>query len=105
MFLGLADWILYVLSIGLAGINTQPWRPFAVAAFCGTAVYAQASRDMERTLAGQHVEFDLDLPSSAGEARVVHVVYAPDRDSSGRVIGFVGVITDVTKREQSEPAV
>jgi PAS domain S-box-containing protein len=62
----------------------------------GAYVYAQASARMDRCVAGETVEFDLDLALWDGP-RTVHVVYVPDLDPSGTVRGFLGVITDVSE--------
>ena len=51
---------------------------------------------MDRCIAGEIVEFDLDL-AWRDETRTVHVAYVPDRDPSGTVGGFLGVITDVSE--------
>lgn len=61
----------------------------------GEDVYARASVSMDRCVAGETVEFDLDLAARDG-TRTVHVLYVPDRDPSGAVRGFLGVITDAT---------
>ena len=62
----------------------------------GEDLYARASASMDRCVAGEIVAFDLDLVLR-DETRIVHVVYVPDRDRSGAVRGFLGVITDVTE--------
>lgn len=61
----------------------------------GEDVYARASTSMDRCIAGETVEFELDL-DARGETQIVHVRYVPDRDTTGAVTGFLGVITDVT---------
>ncbi len=62
----------------------------------GEQVYAQASVNMDKCLAGEAVEFDLDLKSSTGIRRLL-VKYIPDRDKLGHIRGFLGVISDVTE--------
>jgi PAS domain S-box-containing protein len=69
----------------------------------GEAAYALANPHMEAALAGQSAEYDLVLPLAAG-ARALHVRYAPERDASGRVVGFVAAILDVTARREVEAA-
>lgn len=65
----------------------------------GEDVYARASASMDRCVAGETVEFDLDLSLRDG-TRTVHVVYVPDRDSFGTIRGFLGVITDVSEHRK-----
>jgi len=42
------------------------------------------------------------LPSAKNGTRYMHAAYAPERDASGRVIGFVAAIVDITERQQAE---
>ena len=38
----------------------------------------------------------------AGERKWIHVVYTPDRDASGTVVGWVASITDISARKRIE---
>ena len=73
-----------------------------VSEILGDEAYAHARPHMELALSGESNEYDLDLPTETGLARVVHVSYEPEYDNSGRVIGFVAAISDITKRKQIE---
>jgi PAS domain S-box-containing protein len=70
----------------------------------GEEAYANASPHMAAALAGQPIEYDLVLPATPDGPRAVHVSYAPDRDASGRVVGFIAAILDITERKQAEEA-
>lgn len=68
----------------------------------GEAAYAVAQPYLKAVLAGQAVEYDTALPSTAGSPRFVHASYAPERDATGQVAGFVAAIVDITARQQAE---
>ncbi|MFH0878968.1 MAG: PAS domain S-box protein, partial [Lentisphaerota bacterium] len=70
----------------------------------GEEAYAQASPYMEAVLAGKPTEYDLVLPATPGGLRTVHVAYAPERDASGRFVGFITAISDITERKKAEEA-
>jgi len=73
--------------------------------FLDKNTYAQASPYMEAVLAGQYTEYDLlMLPAIPNGPCTVHVSYAPERDASGHVVGFVASLTDITKRKHTEDA-
>lgn len=59
---------------------------------------------IDRVLSGERVEFEAELPIAGGGFRYLHVVYMPDRDAAGDVIGWVGSITDITERKRVETA-
>ncbi|MEI7731178.1 MAG: PAS domain-containing protein, partial [Verrucomicrobiota bacterium] len=67
----------------------------------GEAVYALACPCMDAALAGQATEYDLTLPLPAGP-RMVHARYVPEHDASGRVIGLIVAILDVTEHKKLE---
>ncbi len=70
----------------------------------GDAAYADANPHMEAVLAGNANEYDLELPTTAGMRKVVHVSYAPECDAAGRVVGFIAAISDITERRHAELA-
>ena len=53
---------------------------------------------------GEPVEFEVEIPYERIGRHIMHVAYAPEFDASGRVEGFVAVITDVTERKRAEDA-
>ena len=68
----------------------------------GEDVYAYASPYLEAVLAGQYPEYDFVLPATSRGQRTVHIRYAPERDTSGQVVGYVASLTDITERKQTE---
>ena len=67
------------------------------------AAWAEVQPYVERALAGEEVAFDNRLVEG-GVTRDVRVVYVPHRDESGRVLGFVALVTDVSEMKAVEGA-
>jgi len=65
----------------------------------GAEVYAQLESYVEEALAGEHVEFEVDLPVG-GESRRTLVNYVPYLDE-GTVQGFYVTAADITHRHQT----
>ncbi|MCD2450223.1 PAS domain S-box protein [Methylicorpusculum oleiharenae] len=57
---------------------------------------------LERTRAGDTVNFDQQIPYGNGKPRWVHATYIPYKDSSGKVKGIVVHIVDITDRKEAE---
>jgi PAS domain S-box-containing protein len=68
----------------------------------GPAQFESERPNMERVLAGEQVQFELETVNAQDELRWNHVEYTPEKDSDGRTIGFVAVHTDVTSRKRVE---
>jgi PAS domain S-box-containing protein len=61
----------------------------------GEAAWTAVQHHVARALAGEEVSYEARLDFGPGHARDVRVSYVPDRDGSGRVRGFVSLVTDV----------
>jgi PAS domain S-box-containing protein len=59
---------------------------------------------IERALAGEEVSFDNRLVFEGRPAREVRVSYVPHHDDSGRVRGFVVLVSDVSEMKAAETA-
>ena len=57
---------------------------------------------MDEVLTGRRVEFEQEIPYDLIGTKWIHCAYAPHRAADGTVEGFVGVITDITKRKEAE---
>jgi len=67
------------------------------------AAYASAAPHAEAALAGQDVEYELELPGDARHGpRWLRVAYAPERDDAGNVRGFIAAISDISARKRAE---
>lgn len=57
---------------------------------------------IDRVLAGERVEFEIEIPYQEAGARYVHIVYTPDLDARGAVCGWIGTINDITGQKRLE---
>jgi PAS domain S-box-containing protein len=68
----------------------------------GEAAYASFRAYVERALAGEPVEFEVEVPYQTLGPRWMHCAYVPERDEAGAVRGHIAVVTDVTTRKRME---
>lgn len=68
----------------------------------GEAPYAAIRHHIEAALAGQRVEFEIEIPYASLGPRWVFVIHEPERAASGEVVGLVAVIADITERKRAE---
>ncbi len=62
----------------------------------GEAAYEAVRPHVEAALAGQTATYERLVPFRGGGSRYVRGTYVPDRDDTGAVRGFVGLVTDLT---------
>lgn len=66
----------------------------------GAKGYAVRKPYIDRVLAGETVELELQLKSEDGTVRTVKTLYLPDVRTGGTVAGFYGLSTDVTAAQE-----
>lgn len=59
---------------------------------------------VERVLQGERVEYEDEVDFRSDGAPYLHVVYTPDRDETGNVVGWFASIVDITERKLAEEA-
>jgi PAS domain S-box-containing protein len=59
---------------------------------------------VEQVLRGERVEYEDEVPFSSSGPRWLHVVYSPEDDGRGNVVGWVASVTDITSRKRAEQA-
>jgi PAS domain S-box-containing protein len=74
-----------------------------IAEVLGAQAYETIRPHIEAVLQGHTVEYEDDLHLENG-TRSVHVVYVPERNDRGDVIGWLASIVDVTERKRAEDA-
>ena len=67
----------------------------------GNASYDQVEPYIKRALAGERVEFEVEL-LGRGAVRHLHGVYVPDIRTGGRVAGFFGIVSDISRLKAAE---
>jgi PAS domain S-box-containing protein len=67
----------------------------------GEAAFEVILPRVERVLAGERVEYEDELPID-GCLKPIQVVYTPDVDASGSVVGWVASVVDITERKRAE---
>ena len=70
----------------------------------GEAAWPTVQPHVARALAGEEVSYEARISFGPGHTRDVRVAYFPDRDASGRVRGFVSLVTDVSEMQNAERA-
>lgn len=84
------------------GLNREQVIGRHVSDLTGAEAYHTFRHQMDACLLGRRIEFEQEIPYSTLGRRWVHVIYEPERDDSGAVVGLVAVIVDVTHRKQAE---
>lgn len=57
---------------------------------------------IDRTLNGERIEYEMAIPYEGLGTRWGHVIFVPERNAAGEVVGVVTVLTDITIRKQAE---
>jgi PAS domain S-box-containing protein len=57
---------------------------------------------IQRVLKGERVDYESSVHFDAAGARLLHVVYVPERDALGNVNGWIASIRDITDRRRAE---
>ncbi len=57
---------------------------------------------ISRVLEGESVTFEHEVEPPGGRRSWVQIAYTPSRDASGAIDGWVGVVTDITERRNTE---
>jgi PAS domain S-box-containing protein len=70
----------------------------------GADAYKAILPKVEAALRGESVEFEAELPYAKGGGRNVHVAYIAHRDANGTVLGFYGLVQDISAKREVEEA-
>lgn len=60
---------------------------------------------VDRVLAGETVVFEMERAAAGAASRWIQATYTPDRDATGKVVGFAALVMDITARKQAEAEV
>ncbi|HEY9230510.1 MAG TPA: ATP-binding protein, partial [Blastocatellia bacterium] len=68
----------------------------------GEEAYKTILPHIEQVLQGEAIEYELDVPYQRTRRRFMRVAYKPERDASGKVVGWVASMSDITERKRDE---
>jgi PAS domain S-box-containing protein len=68
----------------------------------GEAAFRKIRPFVDRVLTGERVEYEMEIPYATTGTRYMHVVYVPDVDAQGAVVGWIATLSDVTERRRAE---
>jgi PAS domain S-box-containing protein len=57
---------------------------------------------VKKVLNGDRVEYESDVHFQGVGHRVLHVVYTPERDNRGEIVGWIGSINDISRQHRAE---
>src|SRR5688572_13095055 len=67
----------------------------------GKAAYEVLKPHVDQVLAGRRVSFEATVPYPGG-TRTVHAIYLPRVSESGKTMGFIALVSDITDRNRHE---
>jgi PAS domain S-box-containing protein len=89
---------------GMLGRTPEELSGKSIAEVIGAQGYETIRPYVEAVLQGQKVEYEDDVHFAGVGSRTLHVVYLPEEDARGEVVGWMASIVDVTERKQAENA-
>jgi PAS domain S-box-containing protein len=84
------------------GLTPEKIAGTEMGAVIGAAPYAACRPRLEQALAGERIEFELELAGPDSGGPWLHLVFEPERATGGEVSGVVAVISDITARKRAE---
>jgi PAS domain S-box-containing protein len=88
----------------IVGLSTEQIIGRPIIDVLGTKAFEVIRPYIERVLHGEHVEFELEVPISAGGPRFFHVVDEPWFDSEGQVAGWIASVSEITDLKRTTKA-
>ena len=97
-YLGANETYATIAGLPLSEIIGRP-----IVKVMGEAAFSTIVPYVERVLAGERVEYETVIPLCYGaEGAYYRVVYVPDRDADGSIIGWIACVADITASKQAE---
>lgn len=99
------DWVYLSANPAYAELAGKPLdqivgRP--IIEVMGAAAVETIRPYVKRVLRGEHVTYEAKVSFAAAGQRYLHVSYTPDTDATGKIVGWVACVTDITARKQAE---
>jgi len=97
-YLGANETYASIAGLPLSEIIGRP-----IVKVIGEAAFSTIVPYIERVLAGERVEYETVIPFRYGaEGSYYRVVYVPDRDLDGSIIGWIACVADISASKQAE---
>jgi PAS domain S-box-containing protein len=97
-YLGANETYAAIAGLPLSEIIGRP-----IVKVIGEAAFSTIVPYVERVLAGERIEYETVIPFRYGaEGSYYRVVYVPDRDPDGSIIGWIACVADITASKQAE---
>ncbi len=84
------------------GFTSETLIGRTVAEVTGPTAFNEAKHHVDAALAGERVEFEMEIHYDKLGTRWVHAIFVPEMTEEGAVKGFVGVLSDITQRKSAE---
>jgi PAS domain S-box-containing protein len=86
----------------LAGMAVEEIVGKPIVEVMGETAFEVIRPYIDRVLRGERVEYEAQVPFAASRMRNLYVVYMPDEDSSGNIIGWIASVIDISDRKRAE---
>jgi PAS domain S-box-containing protein len=73
-----------------------------IAEVVGNEAFATMLPHVKGVLQGDRVEYETEIPYPDTAVRTVHVIYMPDKNERGEVVGWIGSIRDITDQKLAQ---
>jgi PAS domain S-box-containing protein len=85
----------------MLGLNPEDVVGKAIVDVVGEEAFKTMLPHIEQVLQGNRAEYESEINFRSAGVRALHVVYTPDRNDNGEVIGWIASIRDVTERQEA----
>ncbi|HEY7161018.1 MAG TPA: PAS domain S-box protein, partial [Acidobacteriota bacterium] len=86
------------------GIRTEDFIGKPIPEIVGDEAYTAVLKYIEMVLKGKRIDFEIEVPYAHIGKRFMHCSYAPEFDATGKVVGWVSALIDITERKRVEEA-
>ncbi|HEY9697616.1 MAG TPA: PAS domain S-box protein [Trichocoleus sp.] len=86
----------------LAGMTVEEIVDRPIVEVMGESAFEVIRPYVDRVLQGERVDYEAQVPFAAGGIRDLYIVYTPDKDSHGNIIGWIASVVDISDRKRIE---
>lgn len=86
----------------MLGCSTDEINGKTIVDVMGEEGFATVLPHIQSVLNGETVEYETEVPFRSVGVRYLHVIYTPEKDEQGEVIGWIASIRDLTETKRTE---